>query len=256
VFDLTDQAGNPQLFTVIFEFELPAKTANDVIAWANKWHTLGTLPFGPTYNTALQKLTDAFSGPNVDPTRVNGSGLDALRTNEVVLAVPGSDPTNPPNQRLWEIRSHKLDPTGKKIVLGLVAQTPDLSFNGTTQLADLLNANQASVLAGTYQLVPSVLGASAPTPHDLVWAAPGVPDPVVRAFAINTCNGCHRSETTTSFTHIGKRTLGQTAIVSTWLSTIDLPRRVDDLTTLLTKSASDLVNDGKSSKVTTLAAGH
>ena len=29
--------------------------------WARRWHALGKLPYGETYNAALQRLTDAFA---------------------------------------------------------------------------------------------------------------------------------------------------------------------------------------------------
>jgi hypothetical protein len=227
-------AGVPANFTVIFEFQLAASSSVGVMLWANWWHFLGTQPFGPTYNAVLQTITDGFSRANPFNGRPNGSYLDALRTNEVTLAEVGSDPTNGTVQKLWEIRSFAIGQDGQ-LFQNIVAQTPALSFAGSPQLASWLNANAASILSDNYQVPAAWLDARAPTPSALSWATPGVNDPAVLShFAINTCSGCHRSETATGFVHVGKRNLGQPVKLSTWLTTIEIPRRVTDFLDVLT----------------------
>ena len=42
VFGVLDPSGFQQQFTMIFEFKLPAKTTQDVLDWANRWHNLDT----------------------------------------------------------------------------------------------------------------------------------------------------------------------------------------------------------------------
>src|SRR5262249_502714 len=149
------------------------------------------------------------------------------------LAVTDTDPTNPPSNKLWEIRSFAIGADGL-LKQNTVAQTPALAFNGSAALAEWLNANAAAVRAGTDAVPAEWLDAASPMPFALAWTAPGVEDPAVLSqFAINTCSGCHRSETGTAFVHIGKRLPGAPPIVSEWLATVDLPRRVDDLRDLL-----------------------
>jgi hypothetical protein len=46
--------------TMIFEYKLPAATEDDVRAWADRFHALGSIPFGEDYNAALQELTETF----------------------------------------------------------------------------------------------------------------------------------------------------------------------------------------------------
>jgi hypothetical protein len=233
VFNAVDPNGTPLLFTLILEYELPARTSVDVFGWAYLWHSLSLFPFGSSgYNGTLQLITERFAGPNADPSRPNGSALNALRTNEVPLSPLGQDPTSN-STRLWEIRSFFIGSDGK-MHLNTVAQTPALAFSGTPQLGDFLNANSASVLDGSYQVPHDWLDARAPTPSVFSWSAPNVTDPnVLHTFAIGTCSGCHRSETSTSFTHLGKRAAGQTVVVSNWLTTVEIPRRVADFKAVL-----------------------
>lgn len=175
IFNVLDSLGNPQIFNVIFEYQLPASDSAAVLAWAKRWHALGKLSFGSEYNDALQGVTELFAGKNAAPERPSGSALNQLRTNEVALANLASD------------------------------------------------LSQHTVPA-------AMLGASALNPANLLWNAPGVPADVRKGFAIETCSGCHKNETgTANFQHVTGRRAGAVATLSSFITTIELPRRAADL---------------------------
>lgn len=232
VFGAIGPTGNPLAFTVIFEYRQKAKDDKQIKEWGKRWHDLGAVPFGEDYNKRLQAVTTAFAGKGAMPERINGSAINQIRTNEASLAVAGSDPANPPSTKLWELREFNLTPGGM-LAQVTVKQNPDLSLNGTSTLAEYINANEASILGGTHVVPSSMLGASAITPGNLQWTAPGTSELARREFALDTCSGCHLSETGTAFLHIKLRNPGVAAPLSTWLATVDLPRRADDLRALL-----------------------
>jgi hypothetical protein len=233
-------------FTVIVEYSLPAQTQQDVLAWANRWHALSSHPFpSEEYNMALETITRSFADRGAAPANVNGSALAELRTNEIALSVR------------WELRAFVLSPSTGFLDETTVKETPDLSFNGTTTLADFVNQNAAAIKA----VVPGAMAGTVPLQfegqnflggnnfNDLVrWNAPGITDPDARfSQSLNTCNGCHGPETNTTFLMITPRSSGSEAVLSPFLTgtTVqdpfsgqsrtlnDLSRRKVDLTGLV-----------------------
>lgn len=63
IFNVLDSLGNPQIFNVLFEYQLPASDSAAVLAWAKRWHALGKLSFGSEYNDALQGVTELSAAP-------------------------------------------------------------------------------------------------------------------------------------------------------------------------------------------------
>jgi hypothetical protein len=251
IFGALTPTGEPLPFTVIFEYRLPAKTQADVVAWARSFHALGAIPQSDSrYNTALQAITDRFAGKNVEPTRPNGSGLRQLRTNEIV---GGNE---------WQLREFHIAATTNqtgRLQPVTVAQTPDLTLNGSATLAAYINANEAQILAGT-NVVPlraprpgtttttPFRGGAADMPFGTFLAAPGIRNNEARArLSVNTCYGCHSGETNTKFLQVTPREKEQVAFLSTFLTGEttadpvsgknrtfnDLARRRADLVTLL-----------------------
>lgn len=250
VFGVLDAAGNPLQFTVILEYNLPGSTQADVDSWAARWHALGTLAIGTAgYNAALQKITDAFAGPNLAPTRPNGSSISQVRSNEIALSAP------------WQLREFGLNASGS-LVERTVALTPQGGLNGSTKIRDFVNTNQAAILAGTFDVPLSFQGGpfrgGAILNNIDFWSAPGIVSNNARQkFSLNTCNGCHGAETQTGFLQISPRFLGSAAALSGFLrgETIsdpvnpavtrkfnDLARRANDLRTLVCPSAAALPN--------------
>lgn len=250
IFGVLDEAGNPQQFTIILEYELLADTVEEVQQWAAQWHALGELEFGEAYNLALRDITDRFTLANIAPSKANGSALNQLRSNEIALAAP------------WELREFNLSSETGNLFLTTVKLTPKLETNGSARLAGFINQNEAAILEETHVIPNIALGAhsrSSTNPgSNLTWDAPGINNPVARhKFALNTCSGCHTVETSTGFLHVSNRPVSQAATLSPFLSgaisvndpagsgeifNFDEPqRRIDDLNSLLTDNVNQLL---------------
>jgi hypothetical protein len=214
VFGVLDPAGAPLSFTVILEYSLPAKTKTDVRKWALAFQKLSTLKFGSTYNRALEKITTRFTGKNVAPTNINGSGISQVRTNEIALNSP------------WELREFRLHTRNKSLREVTVQQTPALDFNNATLLADWVNANAAAIIGGSgnksievpfsFNGIPFRAGAIANNID--VWDSSATNREAMFRVAINTCNGCHGAETTTGFLHISPRERGSASSLSGFIT--------------------------------------
>jgi hypothetical protein len=233
VFGVIHPAGFPQEFTIILEYNLPATTEADVLAWAERWHALGELPFpSEQYNTALQAITDRFVGRGAMPARPNGSALSQLRSNEIALSSP------------WELREFVLSAQSGLLEPATVKLTPDTGFMFQDQqvVADFVNANASTILIERHDVPESFqerrfLGGS--SFNDLfAWVAPGIEDNEARhKFSLNTCNGCHSSEETgTSFLHVFPREIGEPSSLSGFLTGTTVsdvvtrePRQFNDL---------------------------
>ncbi|MEO7033176.1 MAG: LamG domain-containing protein [Polyangiaceae bacterium] len=237
---------NFQQFAVIVEYNLPAKTQQDVTDWANRWHALASHPFpSEEYNAALEAVTRRFTDRNASPASINGSALSELRTNEIALSFQ------------WELRSFALGQSGMFDEIP-VAETPDLNFNGSSTFADFVNQNAAAIIAevpgANAHTVPltfenQAFQAGSVFNNQTLWNAAGITDPDARFHASsNTCNGCHSPETGTfNFLMVTPRFPGTEAQLSPFLTgTVvndqfsgqtriinDLSRRKADLTALV-----------------------
>ncbi|HEX2251895.1 MAG TPA: hypothetical protein VHQ65_01345 [Thermoanaerobaculia bacterium] len=268
IFGLTDPQ-NPQQakeMTVIFEYQLDARDCGALQNWAASWHALGSHPFGPQYNAALQAVTDRFTRIGASSRRLNGSAISQVRTNEILLAAP------------WELREFRLTPSG---VIGspgpapltevTVARTPNTVHDKQQILADFINGNQAAILANQHDVPLSFQWQSfraGHSPHNLQfgWDGPGGPcasivDPEARhILSRETCSGCHGTpETNTRFYQVLPRAPGQVAQLAGFLTGApgggpiwvtdpcgrthpfdDIERRRQDLCTLLGSSCATL----------------
>jgi hypothetical protein len=215
VFGLVGPGCSAPSFLIILEYGVPLHTCMEIKSWAQQWVNLGTLPFGPSYNAALEAITEQFAKADADPSKPNGSALNQLRTNEIFLAGP------------WELREFRI--ASDDIDVGqlrevAVKQTPERAvYNGTigapqqAKLATWINNNEVDVLADRH-VVPAILpfpdllpfmGGSAPNNISDFWNAAGISNPEARFhFSLNTCNACHGRETNTGFTHVGNAPFG------------------------------------------------
>lgn len=228
----------PLRANLILEYKLPAATDPDVQGWASSFHALGALPFGESYNAALQAITERFAARNARPDHPNGSAISAVRSNEIDFG----------NNGIWQLRSFALSATSGRLEPVPLVLTPDRSFNNTSTLASYINANQDAIIAEKHT-VPALFNGqpfqAGAVFNDLsTWFAPGVNSDARFHFALNTCNGCHSSsETGTFFTQIQPQFAFQEATLSGFLTgtTVndpvtgqprtlnDLHRRNDDL---------------------------
>jgi hypothetical protein len=243
VFGVLGPNGERTPFTLILEYQLPARSQEDILQWARRWHALGGLPFGPEYNARLRELTAAFSGRDAVPGRRNGSALLQLRTNEVSLT--------PVEPRLWEMREFVLGPHGL-LVHDPVENEPDASFNGSPELGRWVERHADAILAGRHEVPrryrgrPFLAGAS-PVPLEAgPWQVPGAPEDVRRAFSEATCGGCHKAETDTDFLHLRNRDPGKASRMSDYLLEQLAPTgtRVRDYQSLLEAPDASRVGDG------------
>lgn len=243
VFGVLGATGRALPFTVIFEYGITPSVSGSgplgVTSWAQRWHALGAIPLGdPRFNAELEALTASFAKAGAAPERPNGSALNQLRTNEIILGRP------------WEMREFRLGAQSGQLEPSPVALTPDLSFNGGKQLASYLNEQGGRILTGKQQMPAAMLAPAAPVPNPqpVVWNAPDLRLRQVRhSFALNTCNGCHLAETATPFVHVATRSVDEIAPLSAFMtgSTVrdpvtgephafnDLDRRAKDLAKLL-----------------------
>jgi hypothetical protein len=206
VFGVNGPGGFPLQFTMIFEYNLPGTTEQDVLDWANRWHSLQSHPFpSEEYNAALEEITRSFSSRGASPDAVNGSALFSFRTNEIDLG----------NGAPWELRQFDLSPETGFFRQVPLSETPDLGFNGTATFANFVNQNAEAILSlvpgGTGNTVPPVFEGqrfqAATVFNNLeLWSAPGILDPEARFHAsLNTCNGCHGPESGSGFLQISPR---------------------------------------------------
>jgi probable HAF family extracellular repeat protein len=226
VYGLLDPAtGEPGLLTVALEYALPALgTKNDRQAWAARWHALGNLSFGNEYNSALQALTDAFA---------IASASAQVRTNEAAFGSP------------WELREWKLASDGLRP--SWTAANPEQTLDGSDALAQLILDRQADVRAGR-AIVPNEMLAGTALETG-AWRFPNdsrIDESLRHAFAMQTCNGCHSTETSSArgFFHVNPlRPIlpgsdGHDRL-SEFLRGPELHRRSDHLAALLAGTAND-----------------
>jgi len=241
---------NEALFTAIFEYFLPSTTAvPNRKTWASRFHDLGTTPFGATYNTKLQALTDLFTRSGVlTRTTANpaGSALNDFRISEEFLTVAG-----------WEFREFHLLPdpaTGKVDLMDTVLQqTPDNNLrNGQNgPLPDFINANSALEQVGLATLPQSLLGTISSGAFFVVpWSFPTVTsEPLRHAFAGQTCIGCHSSEANnpnlpnapgslTTFYQVSPLVGQVAANQSGFVKKVEIPRRISFMQNQLTCSGA------------------
>jgi len=167
-------SGAPGKMTVAFEYRLPSLgTGDDRAEWARRWHALGKLPYGETYNAALQRLTDVFA---------QAGSLSQLRANEQQFG------------ELWQLRQWILD--GGTLRLAPTPQTPDQSLNGSARLSQFILDNAAALRAGTAVIPPELQGGASQEIGAWVFKdEKRIDEPLRHAFARQTCNGCHAHET-------------------------------------------------------------
>ncbi len=104
------EGGVGQRCTIIFEYRLPTTNPATGAAilrndWVKQFHALGALPFGSTYNSKLQAITDQFTLRGSNPANPNGNAISQVRTNEIQFG----------NGLPWQLREFHLvnDSTGK-----------------------------------------------------------------------------------------------------------------------------------------------
>jgi hypothetical protein len=221
----TPSTCNTIAFTVIVEYGVPISGCTEIRAWGQQWHALGSLTLGTaTFNNALQAITDQFTKADADPAKPNGSALDQLRTDEIALTN-----TSTPE---WELRQFQLNGSDHLLHESTVAQTPDLGIDDSSTLHSYIQMFPAQIASGTPAMPNDFPGATpflaASALNGLPdWIAPGIPKNIPpppnpsndnrQLLALGTCNGCHGTETNTSFLQVFPRNPGTASTLSLFL---------------------------------------
>ncbi len=161
-------------------------------AFMRKWHdTLKPLARGTAaYLNALELLTEEAIH---DATKLNGSSLKQLRTNEIAVDNP------------WDLREFHLEAAaGGTLARARLAGQPKVKFDGDARLATGVTPGMETYMA----IIPS---------KDFRWNIPGASESDRFTFAMRTCAGCHALETRTNFVHIKPREAGKKAELSSFL---------------------------------------
>ncbi len=168
--------------TLIFEYRLP--DSRSLVDWAKTWHALsGFATTDEPYRAALEQVTNAFTKRGANPAGMNGSAISQVRTNESAA------------NWIWQQREFALDRSGQLRLRGL-RNTPPEELNNNHALSDWVNANRNGILSSRFEMpAPLQSGASNLQVDPSTWRLPDVDEPLRKAFAKNTCNGCHISET-------------------------------------------------------------
>jgi hypothetical protein len=175
-----DPAAQVLPFGLPVEYILPE--SRNAKEWAEAWHALGKpTDFGESYRAELETLTDAFTARGARPAGVNGNALSQLRTNESAF------------NWIWQLREFKLETGTGKLRMVPLKNTPAQALNGSAAIRDYLLKNREAVLKGQHD-IPASLRPGAADALIFKWTVPGVDEPLRRAFAAETCNGCHSGE--------------------------------------------------------------
>lgn len=229
VFGVQDvETCNMLSFSVIFEYGVPITGCRGVRDWAVEWTKLNDPGFAPRFSETwleqLERMTESVVLSGAAPAKGNGNALNQIRTNEIALASP------------WELREFVLGdedpvldvttPANGPLQPHTVAMTPDdgafaPSPHPTTDafvLNDVLDGVPAALptlpgnCSASYTVPGQLAGApfrggnafTLPPTH---WEANVDPTDNREAcarhqFSLNTCNGCHFGDTSTSFLHV------------------------------------------------------
>lgn len=183
--------GSSRQFTLIFEYNMtPAPFSR--YRWALSWHHLGLLPCTTAgdcegFRKYLTQLTRSFTDYQEGSSHLPfGTYLSQVRSSELQLDTP------------WQWREfllQKPDDGPLEFAQTYVVQTPMSKMNGNPELGEWIEENRELIKKGTYKLPEKFRGAESDTMGRTLWNFPDLSEPIRRAFAKNTCNGCHVSET-------------------------------------------------------------
>jgi hypothetical protein len=193
VFKLVGPDGEDPPMTLIMEYKIRTYWF-DALTWAHNFHRLGTLEIG---SAEYLRALGTFTWYQTHLLLPDKPAVKHIRTNEIAFA--------PPNGK-WELRQfdqNRTSPTANVIVPSAVENTPLLTLNNSSALADFIAANPVLAQPGTAFMdlvMPQQLdmGAGpvafldASSEAGIKWMD-GSPSSVASDnFGLLTCNGCHQ----------------------------------------------------------------
>ena len=212
----------PTQFTVIVEYGIDRKGCPAIRNWGQQWYNLKFHPYvgSPSYNIALQAITDQFTKANVAPGKPNGSALNQLRTNEIAIANPAPDDR-------WQMREFRLPKGNGHLFEANAKQTPHESRRNTDLTAHFVNSTPQGATVPDFWLGHKFLTNASDVPTAGVFWSDGpsitiMPRQDRHDFSLNTCSGCHARESDTIFTHIKPAAFGTPAGLSGFMTGINV----------------------------------
>lgn len=195
-----DDNGNND-FTLILEYNLniPAKDSSHVNKWANRWHQLsGMDKESSQYKDTLISIVETFTRDDIK--------LNALRTNSILGVGP------------WEFREFNIE--NGRFVEKPRKNNPDVSLNGTLELANYLSQSEISkeLANSTHSVRDSMLAGNTQYGSSFTWNAPNISTEHLELLDFISCTGCHGGfRSSTGFTHIKPRSEGEQSIFSDFM---------------------------------------
>ncbi len=145
-------------FFVIFEFDVPATSCEEVTDWHSRWHDLASVPLGSSeYLARLADLSRSVTTPSGAILRPNRSNLAQLRTNSFLK--PSALPIN---LAFWELREFAIDGASSPahsggLIPATTKQTPSFLFTQGGQpplyqavLEEWLTVEHDNILMGDF----------------------------------------------------------------------------------------------------------
>lgn len=251
------QSGEEQLFSegyvdwkgmnVIFEYGNPQTDLCSLRNFAQQWvdlsnasYSFGNKVADNPYKIALQAVTDQVTAANAVPTKVNGSAINRIRTNEKSFAT--FDVTQDSHvsweQQDWEFRQFELSSSTHGLKLVPLTNNPPHTASYAPNIVEdysaasppvtnhalidwIYSGHKFQVLHGNFNLSTSLLAGSGIVRREETQylgfdpayqvtkstayssATPSQEAKNIRQqLSVNTCAGCHAGETKTVFTHV------------------------------------------------------
>jgi len=161
--DPTHATMGQRRFFVIFEYGLPAESCSELKDWHQRRHDLSRLPVGtPSYNAALELITNDFTLPGPTCPGPNGSKLNQLRSNEFGLTG---------TSLVWDLREWNLlrttsDSWQAHLTPVTTKQTPSFEFVSVVQrnaeLREWLEDNTEKILDDVHEVTERLRGDDSP----------------------------------------------------------------------------------------------
>lgn len=167
----------PLAATVIFEYAL----VGDRASWTARFHALSRLDRGSdAFARELAAVVTSFVG-----TRGAPGTLSQVRVDDAAFGAPG------------DALFAELAPAGATGALAPrpLRNTPDANVSEAV-LVPLVTANEDAIVDGRWLLPDGLRARTIHRAHE--WSLPGAPERARKAFALDTCNGCHGSETSSA----------------------------------------------------------
>lgn len=230
---------NVMRFSVIFEYGVPIEGCSAVKKWATEWTELNdpALPrFTDPWRQHLEDLTESVVLAGAAPGRGNDNAINQIRTNENALnfqwqfrefTLTTEDPaTGVDTPASGPLQNHTVamtpddteydeftDPRIADFVIGTgpvrAAVSPGVGavtdpFTGLDVLTDCAPSFTVPHLFNKDEFRGGDSFTASPTHWEVIGADPtDLRDVCAREqFSVNTCNGCHFSDTSTGFFHV------------------------------------------------------